>query len=469
MMKYGTEDKNKVREDWLPRPFHSWMTMAACMWLGQFPLLQFGSYSTITKDKWWIMLLLMGMTVGCFFMDLMAHKTRKPTRAPLIVAGLLYFCIVISCLMSGEDSSVWWTGSFARFEGLLTQLCYFLLFILFSYAEVERKALVFWTSVGVLLFGSVVILQRLGQNPFHLYPMGTSIMTNPEFQGTIGNIDMCTGYLVLIFGFLCTDFLQILLLPQKRGGNDNIQNKTNPVAILLTLAALVTILYLIISMGVQFGIVALGGYVLYLLLTRIHRRFRLFVFLLVMMLALMIAWFYPYDEGGLWELHEIMRGRPQLSFGSNRIGAWFYSLKLGQTKWLWGGGSGTFMKRFSSYLIVNGFTIPSSQGNIPIPTTFDSPHNEYIAMFVNHGLPAAIFFLALIIWFVMPPLLKKDRFLQIGNQDHIYIEKSQDQYIMWMNLAAAIVNYGIQMFFSFSVCIVSPLFWIIMGIAASRK
>ena len=37
------------------------MTVAACLWLGLFPLLQGGTYAHITYDKWVIMLILVGL------------------------------------------------------------------------------------------------------------------------------------------------------------------------------------------------------------------------------------------------------------------------------------------------------------------------------------------------------------------------------------------------------------------------
>ena len=42
------------------------MTFAACLWTGVFPLLQCGTYSHITRDKWIFMLILSGVTLACF-------------------------------------------------------------------------------------------------------------------------------------------------------------------------------------------------------------------------------------------------------------------------------------------------------------------------------------------------------------------------------------------------------------------
>lgn len=183
------------------------MTLAACVWLRVFPLLNFGSYTSITLDKWRCMVALTGGTIGCRIADGCAHRTRRPEIISRILAGPLLIWMVVSCLASGAEPFIWWEGRLARREGLVTQTVYIGLFFLFSRGRVKRKALLGSTAAGVLVFGLIVMVQKNGGNPFHLFPRGTSILTNPEFQGTIGNVDMCTGYLVSVFGILATDLL----------------------------------------------------------------------------------------------------------------------------------------------------------------------------------------------------------------------------------------------------------------------
>ena len=50
------------------------MTICACLWLGLFPLLQRGTYATLTHDKWIIMLILTGVTLICFLVDLILRR-----------------------------------------------------------------------------------------------------------------------------------------------------------------------------------------------------------------------------------------------------------------------------------------------------------------------------------------------------------------------------------------------------------
>ena len=107
------------------------MTVSACLWLGLFPLLQFGTYSTMTRDKWILMLILTGVTLLCFVADLCFRKVSRPRLLPLIAGAGLLGWTVLSCLLSPYPSRYWWIGA-GRMEGLSTQLCYLGLFFLFS-------------------------------------------------------------------------------------------------------------------------------------------------------------------------------------------------------------------------------------------------------------------------------------------------------------------------------------------------
>ena len=63
------------------------MTVAACLWLGLFPLLQRFSYARITLDKWLFMLALCGVTLLCCFIDIICRFTaaRNTRRSPASV------------------------------------------------------------------------------------------------------------------------------------------------------------------------------------------------------------------------------------------------------------------------------------------------------------------------------------------------------------------------------------------------
>lgn len=416
------------------------MTLAACLWLGLFPLLQGGTYRHITHDKAVIMGILCALTLCGFLFDLFSRAAAplpSSFRAalPLAAGAALLLCTVASCLLSPFGPSVWWLGAGARYEGLAAELCYFLLFFLFAFSRVSLRPVLFSAAAGVAVFFVLVLLQRGGGNPLGLYPAGTSYALNPEFQGTIGNVDMGTGYLCMLAGlFLCS-------LPVLSGKRNP---PASPALTAALAAALSVTVFLVVSMGVQFGLITLAALLLLTLLRFLPRRLRLPLLLLLLVLVLLLVWFIP-GPGGMGELHEILHGRGRLSFGSNRAAVWLYSLRLSGERLLAGGGSATFPARFSSFLADHGLVIPSEQDGVPLPDYFDNPHNVYLAWLTDHGLPALLCFIVLLL--------------------SVLYRRQEGGLPLLAPCSAAVLCYAVQAFFSFSVCIVSPLFWVLLGLA----
>ena len=198
-------------------------------------------------------------------------------------------------------------------------------------------------------------------------------------------------------------------------------------------------------MDVQFGVISLAVLALVTFLRFLPGKYRLLVFILLIIIVLLAVWFWPGHSGGLWELHEVLHGRTQLSFGSNRLAVWYYSLLLSRESLLTGGGSGTFRTRFNEFLLKNDLKIPTEQDGKALPDYFDTPHNEYISQLTDHGLPALILFVLLLLLSVFR---KRDGLLPLLTP-----------------CSAAVLCYAVQAFFAFSVCIVAPMFWILIALS----
>ena len=153
------------------------MTVAACLWLGLFPLLQGGTYAHITLDKWYIFLIFTGLTLCLFGADFLLRRAARtapaagaapgaPSRAfspRLLPALLLTAAMILSCLFGGYDAEIWWQGASVRLEGLETQLCYLGLFFLFAFSRVRIRPVLYSAAAAVLLFlvlGSLVRAAR---------------------------------------------------------------------------------------------------------------------------------------------------------------------------------------------------------------------------------------------------------------------------------------------------------------------
>jgi O-antigen ligase len=198
-------------------------------------------------------------------------------------------------------------------------------------------------------------------------------------------------------------------------------------------------------MEVQFGRITLAVLAVISAVFLLPKKWRWPALALLLVFALVIVWFWPGTGGGIWELHEILHGRSHLSFGSNRIAVWKYSLRLAPERLLTGGGSDTFVLRFNQYLHDTGYIIPERQGQTLLPHYFDNPHNEYIAQLMNHGLPAMLLLILLMVTSVM--------------------RRREAGIPVLTPYSAAVLCYAVQAFFSFPVCLVAPMFWSLLGMS----
>ena len=421
------------------------MTVSACLWLGLFPLLQFGSFHTITRDKWVCMFILAALTAAGFLADLFMHRISRPRLVPFLFGGGLLLWTVLSCLLSAYPGTPWWIGT-GRLEGLASQLCYLGLFFLFSCSRVRHGPVLLSAGCGVLIFLVVVLLQRAGGNPFGLYPEGYSYEEAPQFLGTIGNVDMCAGYLVIVCGLFLSAFagaVRGLLCPAgEHAGNGTGTGRRSVGRILgavFLLPALSAAVWLLFAMDVDAGLLALAVLLLFTLIRLLPEKFRIPVLILLLVILLVIVWFWPGQAGPVWELHEILHGRAQDSFGSGRIGVWSRTAgMLAEEGRLWAGtGPDTFAARFRDY--VNRYELAHPDEEF-LPDYYDTPHCEYLALVVNCGVPALLCFLALVLAGCFGAPVWKD----------------------------GVLGYAVQACLSFSVCLVAPMFWVVLGLSLSR-
>ena len=411
------------------------MTLSACLWLGLFPLLQFGSYRSITADKWLCMMILAGITLVCFLADALAGRIARPGFLPLLFGAGLLCWTVVSCLASPFSGSPWWMGT-GRREGLVSRLCYFCLFFLFSASRVRRKPVLVSAGCGVLAFLAVVLAQRAGENPFGLYPDGGGYESTPFFQGTVGNVDMCSGYLVILCGLFlpaCVDTVRKLLHPSRQDPEENRRIFLSACALLLSLAGTV---YLLVTVNVESGLLALAVLLAWTAIRLLPRKVRLPVLVFLLALLLLLVWFWPGQSGPVWELHEILCGRPQFSFGSGRIGVWTRSMDMLRTegRLLTGTGADTFTARFSAFLSFWELSRPDDEY---LTEYYDSPHCEYLALVSDCGIPALLCFLVLVL-------------------------AGCSGAPAWRG---GVLGYSFQALLSFSVCIVAPMFWVVLGLS----
>ena len=475
------------------------------LWLGLFPLWQDMSYAHITRAKWIGALVLCGvtvLTVAVLALSLEKQLRREMRWHPVQLVAAAYF---LWLSLSGCFGS--WAGQLnsdgqltvlmgaIRYEGLVTQWCYGLIFAMMSLFPARKEPVLTAAAVAMIIFCGVVALQYTGMNVLGLFPAGRSINTNYEFQGTIGNIDMVSGYLCLVVPLLLGAYVT-----REKGGNHLMAAGALGAAVLwcievqsglialLFLCGLLVLLMLrfpacrvrgcVALAGVMAGLALRGmlflpwldsdtpravqpvlftmtnkaligvvGVAVLLALAAVFRSHpgkavpAVAIICLVLAAAIAVVCcvaFMPIPEtaGGLYELHEILNGRPQDQFGSWRLGVWRHSLDMSRENPVFGTGPDTFYYAMFNHLQQAGATLGEN---------FDNPHNEYVAILSNNGIPALALYVTLLAWVLIALFRRKE----------------------WP-LALGIGCFALQGFFSFSICLVSPMFWAVLGMAAAR-
>ncbi|MBE5804227.1 MAG: O-antigen ligase family protein [Clostridiales bacterium] len=477
------------------------------LWLGVFPLWQDLSYAHITHAKWVGALALCGVTVlVCLVAALVPARGKRSgqglRRHPVWLVALAYFSWVAlsACFgswagsVNGSGELVVWMGAI-RYEGLLTHLCYGLIFLMMSLFPARKEPVLAAAAVALTVFCGVVALQYMGVNVLGLFPAGRSINTNYEFQGTIGNIDMVSGYLCLVTPLLLGDYVT-----REKGGWLQLAAGSLGAALiwcievqagLIALAALCALIVLLMLRFPAYrvrGCVALAGVaagfalrgLLFLpwldsatpraaLPVELVFTWKALLGLLGVAVCLLLAWAFshrqgkalpakailclllvcvlggvwlmailpvPESAGGLYELHEILNGRARDQFGSWRLGVWRHSLDMSRNSLIFGTGPDTFYYAMQDHLAKVGASLGEN---------FDNPHNEYVAILCNNGLPALLLYVTLLAWLLVEVCRRRQ----------------------WP-LALAVGCFALQGFFSFSICLVTPMFWAVLGMAAAQ-
>ena len=484
------------------------MTVLGALWLGVFPLWQDLSYAHITRAKWLGALSLCALCVIAAA-AVAAYTLRKRGRHALMPHPALWLAVgyfvwvalsawqgSLAAQLNGRGEPAVLMGAI-RYEGLYTQLCYGLIFLAMSVHPASLRSILRAAAAALGLFLGLVALQYAGMNPLGLFPAGRSIYANYEFQGTIGNIDMVSGYLCILMPLLLMGYLL-------KGGP-------------ALLAGGLGCVLLMACMEVQSGLIAtalLCGLLLAAMLCRPESRCRgLMIFCGIAavlafrkamylpwldgglrteapvtfalgrtsavllgasgLLGCMAAWArrhpgpavpekavlalaaafvvavvallalapIPESMGGVYEIHEMLCGRFRDEYGSWRVGAWRNALAIWRDNPIFGTGPDTYYYALHSRLEATGEILGEN---------FDNPHNEYLAILSNNGLPALLLYLAM-----------------LGTVLVSCLRQGRREGWLWA-LGASILCFAAQGFFSFSICLVTPMFWAVLGMTCAQ-
>lgn len=495
-------------------------------WLGVFPLISRFSYVAITQAKWNIAAVMAGVTlvIALVMLGLGLWRQvnwRNPGR--WLMVGMFAWMVLSMLFGSASDTTneqgnlTVWLGNGKRNEGMSTQLIYLTLLFCFSLKRPAMRPLLMVSALGMAAFFGVIVGQYVGFNVLGFYPgfpWYANMRITYEFQGTMGQIDMISGYLCLMTPLFLGAWVY-------HGGRDGwyllpagmmsmlltwMIDVTSGKLALLACAGLLICLMVVKPAYRRRGLVVLGLLLVSFTLRQITglpwldgqaapwclparadaptlaqctgdelvvfpwnvtfkkllpallglglvllspplgkhpgRALRLRWVIVACALLLVLGTLFialtpiPESAGTLWELHEVLNGRMQDSFGSERWGIWRYTLRIAGDNLLFGTGPDTFYAVMRDYIAVNG---------IGITQNFDNPHNLYLAVMMQNGLPALALMLAGLAVILLGARKRPGGFV----------------------LAGAVLGYLVQGIFVFSNIIVTPMFWVVLGMTAA--
>lgn len=408
------------------------------LWTGSFLAVYllfpgFKGYTGISTAKTWTFYVLAGLLlllgIGLLVRDLRAKGLSSLTPAQLCALGFLGFTL-LSAAFSPYGAKAWYNET--AHEAALTVSLYVLLFLIISRWGRPSEALFKVLTVSLILFCLLCLLQALGLNPFGLYPKGMNfydgygVKYKGAYAGTIGNVDIVSAFLALTAPM-------VLLFSLNRK-----PRQAWPLWVLCGLC-----LFVLIWIRVLCGLVGLAGGAVIILLVLCpdkRRNWLLLIFGLLALGALALLWLVDLPIGLFHELHEILHGRFQDSFGTGRFYIWRQMLaRIPERLWL---GVGPDAARFSG---LSPFIRYDEAGREVARATITDAHCYPLHILYCQGLPALLCWLG-----------------AVGTVLVHWVKARRDR-------AAAILGGGLACFlcamlFCFSSVIVMPFFWLTMGL-----
>lgn len=449
------------------------------------------------------------------------HATRGYDRIGAVTrtAAVIYIILTLISALCSDYFPETMFGS-GRHEGTLTIAIYGLTFIFVSrhYRPHLLHAAVFGASV--IAFDIISLLQAAGMNPFGLYPDGLSwadrnVKYSGEFIGTIGNADLVSAFLCvaipltavvgghLVFGSLVegSRAVPVTILDEVGEIEKNINKKRvnkklsiSTGIICLTAAALSLVLLAVIK--VTAGLLAMAFVCLiaapvaaYIFLDS-QKRKMIAAYLAALVLTGCAAGAFIYAEtslpGTAGELHEIMHGNIDDSFGTSRIYIYRNILERVPSHLLLGTGPDTI-----GHMDIEPFQRYNAERGVMVTARIDTAHNEFLNVLACQGIAALCAYVAFTLGVMAAALcgmvncaaalrgrvgsaaaLRRDVncaavFARPGGGAG-YSDAAAAAAASTA-LALSVTAYLVQSMFSFSSCTTAPYFWITCAILIATR
>ena len=378
-----------------------------------------------------VLLAIEGMIVGSFSLRQLWEKLRPNTWSQRLMLLFILFTF-LSTLFSAYPRIAWLGGS--RGEGAVTFLIYFLCF--YGVAKFARPGrwMIYLFGGAVAAFSALSILQLLGLNPLGLYPEGLNYFDADKaypgaYLGTIGNVDYVAAFLCIVIPILAIYLLRsrdryrwFLLIPLGMS-----------LFVLLRMWVLAGLVGIAVGLAISFPFfLPMGkkGKILYAS-----------CFGLAAVGGIIFLYFYDAGSGLLHELHQILHGTFEDSFGTWRFYIWKNVWKLIPEHFLLGAGPDTM-----SLAGIPSFEQFNEGLNMSLVAYIDSAHNEYLNILFHQGVFALAAYLGGLIALLV-------RWIKNGGKN-----------VGAAIFGGAVACYCVQAFFGISQFITTPFFWVALGL-----
>lgn len=460
----------------------------------------------ILECKWYAYLIISCTYIGINILVLLYYlikkkvnffKDKKFTLIQWLAVAFLGINI-ISCFASPFFNNYNLFIGVGRGEGLIMTSLYIITYLCITlFAKFKRKHILYF-SISSILLNIIAVLQYIGFNPLNMYQNGIGTH-NVSFMTTIGNIDFISALYCILIGvsFSAYVFLEdnkkhekiihlisiflglfilgiidvqsgkvaflgtlIIILPIIISNNKRLSRFITFIATFLMSYCVNIIInpeyhYDLqkLKLNIQFNYIAIMfiavcAILLYLskilnknsfnLSTRknYYKNIYLGIFF-TCILGIGFLYFYNFQSGILYEMHELLHGNFSDEFGTYRIFLWKRTLKIFPEYPLIGSGPDTFAIRFMAKYTKNVASIG------PL-TINDTAANVYLTMLINIGITGLLIYLINIFLIIKEGLKKINKYSLI--------------------LLIAIICFLIQDFFNLWLVIVTPIFWLLLGL-----
>jgi len=362
------------------------------------------------------------------------HRISQRNSTEILV--IVYMMLTVISAVVSEFFPDTITGAHRR-EGALTICIYGLIFLTLVCNSISGRWFIYILGVVTAAFSAVCILQFFKINALWLFPEGLNyydggIKYSGEFLGTLGNAGLSATFLclaipiLLVYIFRAKERARLwLIIPMLMG-----------TAVLFKSKIAAGVLGLLVGIFISIPFI--------MFTEKRKRRIAIITEAIILIGVLAAIYSIDFERGTLYELHNVLHGNFEDSYGSSRIFIWRNTLPLIPKRPLLGGGPDTLADRIGVI-----FETVKEDGTVK-QAAIDAAHNEYLNIAVCQGIPALIIYLAAVISTLLRQI------------------KSKTKDPVAAALMVGMVSYCVQAFFAISIFISAPYFWIIWALLEQR-